>query len=118
MRSNIESDGAPISPAPWQELIGHLGATGIVGLVGQEIAVSSVRSTGTVYARCVFHEERTASLVLWPNSGRFKCHGCGEEGDLPEFLTTLGLIATREETGEYMYSVGQTHLPEAQGKLF
>ena len=33
------------------------------------------------FAKCVFHEENTASLAIYSN-GTYKCFGCGEHGDL------------------------------------
>lgn len=39
---------------------------------------------------CVFHQEKTPSLCLWP-SGRFLCHGCGAEGDMVDFVAQYAM---------------------------
>ena len=38
-------------------------------------------SNNVVFAKCIFHEEDTASLAIYSN-GTYKCFGCGEHGDL------------------------------------
>lgn len=35
------------------------------------------RSTGVMTGLCFFHKEKTPSLVLWPQSKRWRCFGCG-----------------------------------------
>ena len=35
---------------------------------------------------CVFHNERTPSLMLNTTLNRFKCFGCGKAGDVIEFV--------------------------------
>lgn len=44
------------------------------------------RSSGTLYLGCVFHNERSPSLALWPKSKMFLCHGCGRGGDIADFV--------------------------------
>jgi hypothetical protein len=73
----------------WSELLLALGGNGLTGYFGQALDNFRERSTGTIYIKCVFHEERTASMVLRP-SGSFHCYGCGSEGDKASFV---GLIA-------------------------
>ncbi len=58
----------------WAALFARVGARRI-----------KARTTGAVYALCVFHDERTPSLVGWP-SGRFLCHGCLASGDAASFV--------------------------------
>jgi putative DNA primase/helicase len=31
---------------------------------------------------CLWHEERTPSMVLYPDQGTYHCYGCGENGDV------------------------------------
>lgn len=33
---------------------------------------------------CPYHQERTASLNINPSIGRFRCFGCGQEGEALE----------------------------------
>jgi hypothetical protein len=54
------------------------------------------RATGAVRALCVFHNERTPSLVGWP-SGRFLCHGCQATGDAASFVHAFDEAADVEE---------------------
>lgn len=64
-------------------------------------------SGGRVYLLCVFHREKSPSLVVFP-SGRFLCHGCGTGGvvvaypelfnhpELAEHFPTLGEVDPRQ----------------------
>ena len=46
-----------------------------------------VRQQSTrIYARCPFHEERTASFVIYTNQNTFHCFGCGQHGDNIDFI--------------------------------
>lgn len=45
-------------------------------------------SYGTFKTRCPFHEERSASLVLYPDH-HYHCYGCGAHGDLFDYLEKL-----------------------------
>lgn len=47
------------------------------------------RSTGRIYALCVLHKEKTPSLVFYPDSGRYKCYGCGYHGTKLDFLRKI-----------------------------
>lgn len=58
----------------------------------------TTRSTGTIVVRCIFHEERTPSLVLWPRSGNFNCFGCGRNGNKANLYETWLRIHFREYT--------------------
>lgn len=35
---------------------------------------------------CPFHDDRTPSFTVYPNSGKFHCYGCGKHGDVISFL--------------------------------
>ena len=48
------------------------------------------KGEGPVVVHCVFHEERTPSLFLYPDGG-FMCYGCGACGDLVDFIDRKGL---------------------------
>lgn len=75
-------------PAPWSEVLTRLG-----------IRHRQYRS-GRVAALCVFHRERTPSLMFWPESGRFHCHGCQHNGDLIDFLVDYARLDRAEIKGE------------------
>ena len=38
------------------------------------------------FACCPFHQERTASFCVFPDTGTFKCFGCGEQGNSVGFV--------------------------------
>ncbi len=59
-----------------------------------------VRASGAIYLRCIFHEERTPSLVLWP-SGNFKCYGCDTVGDKLDFVAGKNLSDRIGDDAEY-----------------
>lgn len=66
---------------------------------------------------CQFHSEATPSMVLYPETGTFRCYGCGKYGRLEELkgITTAQLSVSQvqseniDETLEYIDS-----LPRAQ----
>lgn len=41
------------------------------------------------FIRCPFHEEQTASLKSYAEGTRFKCFGCGAQGDVIAFVMRL-----------------------------
>ena len=50
-------------------------------------AVVPLRKSGKAFkGLCPFHGERTASFYVFPESGTWKCFGCGEGGDLFTFV--------------------------------
>jgi DNA primase len=50
-------------------------------------AVMPLRKSGKAFkGLCPFHGERTASFYVFPESGTWKCFGCGEGGDLFSFV--------------------------------
>lgn len=59
-------------------------ATSIVEIIGERI---SVHRAGSYYrALCPFHHEKSPSFFIDENLGRYKCFGCGESGDVFNFL--------------------------------
>ncbi|WP_308226463.1 DNA primase [Prevotella sp.] len=58
--------------------------TDIVALIGEHV---HLRKCGTRYVGCCpFHNENTPSFYISPQTGRFKCFGCGEGGDAIHFI--------------------------------
>jgi DNA primase len=50
-------------------------------------AVVPLRKSGKAFkGLCPFHGERTASFYVFPESGTWRCFGCGEGGDLFTFV--------------------------------
>jgi DNA primase len=56
----------------------------IVDVVSRYVTLQ--RSGRSFKGLCPFHEEKTPSFHVFPESGRYKCFGCGEGGDVYGFL--------------------------------
>lgn len=41
------------------------------------------------FIKCPFHEDSTASLKIYPGDGGWHCFGCGEGGDVIDFVARL-----------------------------
>ncbi len=51
---------------------------------------TSLRKVGKNYSGlCPFHDERTPSFIVDTNRQRFKCFGCGESGDVLDFVQKI-----------------------------
>lgn len=58
--------------------------TDIVALIGEHV---HLRKCGSRHVGCCpFHNEKTPSFYVSPQTGRFKCFGCGEGGDAIHFI--------------------------------
>lgn len=56
----------------------------IVDVIGEFV---SLKKAGKEFkANCPFHEERTPSFYVVPEKGFFKCFGCGQSGDVFQFV--------------------------------
>lgn len=61
-----------------------LDCTDIVKVIEERL---QLKKQGVRYFTCCpFHSEDTPSFVVFPNTGTFKCFGCGEHGDVISFL--------------------------------
>ncbi len=59
-------------------------ATDIVTIIGERL---TLQRAGSYYkANCPFHSERSPSFFVNEVIQRYKCYGCGEHGDVFEFL--------------------------------
>jgi len=56
----------------------------IVDVVGERVNLK--KSGRSLKALCPFHTEKTPSFYVFPESGTFKCFGCGAGGDIFTFL--------------------------------
>lgn len=59
-------------------------ATDIVEILGERIELQ--RSGTNLKAVCPFHSEKTPSFFVSPGIQRYRCFGCGESGDVLEFI--------------------------------
>ena len=73
-------------------------AVDIVDVISGYMALKP--SGSSLKGLCPFHEEKTPSFHVFPQSQRFKCFGCGEGGDVFQFLmqhANLGFLDALEE---------------------
>lgn len=56
---------------------------------------------------CPFHDEKTPSLVLYPDTGLFKCFGCGKSGKIKQLpkgaqkrASKAGKVTPKEDLGK------------------
>lgn len=57
----------------------------VVEVIGRKV---ELKRAGTNWrGLCPFHSEQTASFFVFPSSNRWKCFGCGESGDVIDFIT-------------------------------
>lgn len=59
----------------------------IVSVVGEYVKLQ--RSGKNHFGLCPFHKEKTASFSVSVSSQRFKCYGCGEAGDVFDFVSGI-----------------------------
>ena len=59
-------------------------AIDIVSVIGAEIQLHQCGSR--FKASCPFHEEKTPSFMVVPDSQKFHCFGCGAHGDVVDFI--------------------------------
>ena len=62
-------------------------AVDIVRLVSQHVALK--KAGRTFKGLCPFHSEKTPSFVVFSETGRWHCFGCGEGGDIFTFLMKI-----------------------------
>lgn len=66
----------------------------IVQLIGEHVPL---KRTGRSYkGLCPFHDEKTPSFVVFPESQHFKCFGCGAGGDVFTFVMERERVSFRE----------------------
>ena len=86
---------------------------GIEDVVGRRVQLS--RRGQRLWGLCPFHTEKTPSFTVTPESGFFKCFGCGEGGDAISFLQQIdglefweALTVLAEEAGVELPKRGST----------
>jgi len=57
--------------------------------------------------RCPFHEEKTASLVIYPQTNTYHCFGCGKHGDVIHFYAGI----TQQDYTAAMHELAFNYLP-------
>jgi DNA primase len=78
--------------------------TEIVDLVSNYV---QLKKTGRSYkGLCPFHQEKTPSFVIFPESGNFHCFGCGRGGDVFTFYMGVEHVEFREALQELAKRAG------------
>ncbi len=85
----------------------------IVDIIGEKV---TLKKTGRSYkGLCPFHQEKTPSFVVFPESQHFHCFGCGKSGDLFTFYELSQKVEFREALNELAQRAGvelETTRPE------
>ena len=71
------------------------------------------RSGRRLIGLCPFHEDRTPSLVIYAESGRYFCFGCDSGGDVFDFVGRLHGTGFRETAALLAASAGERRPPPA-----
>jgi DNA primase len=80
--------------------------TDIVELVGNYV---QLKRTGRSYkGLCPFHQEKTPSFIVFPDSQNFHCFGCGKGGDVFTFYMGVEHVEFREALTELAKQAGVT----------
>lgn len=99
---------------PEDAIQGVLEAADIAEVVSRHV---SLRPSGrSLKGLCPFHEEKTPSFHVFPQSRRFKCFGCGEGGDVFSFLMRHQKLTFIEVVRDLAREYG-VPLPEEAGDL-
>ena len=78
--------------------------TDIVELVSAYVPLK--RAGRSWKGNCPFHQERTPSFVVFPESGNFHCFGCGKGGDVFSFYMAIEHVEFREALTELARRAG------------
>lgn len=78
----------------------------IVEIVGQHV---QLRKTGRSFkGLCPFHQEKTPSFIVFPESQNFHCFGCGVGGDVFSFVMQIDRVQFHEALETLARQVGVT----------
>jgi DNA primase len=71
--------------------------------------VPSLKKTGNSFkGLCPFHQEKTPSFIVFPDSQNFHCFGCGKGGDLFTFYMLMENVEFKEALQELARRAGVT----------
>ncbi|WP_062385935.1 DNA primase [Demequina iriomotensis] len=84
-------------------------------IIGQHVALKSA-GVGSLKGLCPFHDERSPSFHVRPGAGRWHCFGCGEGGDVIEFVMRMDGMPFAEAVEYLADRAGVTLRYEAGGR--
>ena len=89
--------------------------TNIADIVGDYVSLKPA-GIGSLKGLCPFHDEKSASFNVRPGVGRYHCFGCGEGGDVYEFLIKLDHVTFTEAVERLAARIGyQLHYEDGGG---
>lgn len=88
----------------------------IVDIVGKYVALKSAGKNFS--GRCPFHAEKTPSFIVSPELQRYKCFGCGESGDIFNFIQKIENIDFPETLEKLAKEAGVTLVKKRSNTQF
>ena len=79
--------------------------TNIADVIGDYVSLKSA-GVGSLKGLCPFHDEKSASFTVRPGVGRYHCFGCGEGGDVYEFLIKMDHVTFTEAVERLAARIG------------
>ncbi|MDP4335109.1 DNA primase [Curtobacterium sp. A7_M15] len=87
----------------------------IADVVGDYVTLKSA-GVGSLKGLCPFHDERSPSFHVRPQVGRYHCFGCGEDGDVFDFVIKQDHTTFQEAVERMAAKIGFTlHYEEGDG---
>ncbi|WP_062464455.1 DNA primase [Demequina soli] len=84
-------------------------------IIGQHVSLKSA-GVGSLKGLCPFHDERSPSFHVRPTAGRWHCFGCGEGGDVIEFVMRMDGLPFAEAVEYLAERAGVTLRYESGGR--
>ncbi|MFT4220285.1 MAG: DNA primase [Microbacterium sp.] len=81
--------------------------TNIADIIGERVALKPA-GIGSLKGLCPFHDERSPSFNVRPQSGFYHCFGCGESGDVYSFLRNMDHLSFQEAVERLAGRIGYT----------
>jgi len=89
--------------------------TNIGDIVGDYVSLKT-GGVGALKGLCPFHDEKSPSFYVRPGVGRYHCFGCGEGGDVYEFLLKMDHVTFTDAVERLAARIGyQLHYEEGGG---
>lgn len=88
----------------------------IVDIVGKYVALKSAGKNFS--GKCPFHVEKTPSFIVSPELQRYKCFGCGESGDIFNFIQKIENIDFAETLEKLAKEAGVTLVKKKSNTQF
>lgn len=89
--------------------------TNIADIIGDYVSLKP-GGIGSLKGLCPFHDEKSPSFNVRPGVGRYHCFGCGEGGDVYEFLVKLDHVSFTEAVERLAARIGyQLHYEDGGG---